>query len=92
MSYESLRGTTRRYEFGKLRAVPDAWEEHLVRLRSRDLADLRLWWDEFYEFGWEKRFRATRLDDGTVLEADTKAELWERLRIDHSERSVQRLI
>jgi hypothetical protein len=48
-----------------------------------------LWWDESYEFGWEKRFRATRLDDRTVVEADTKAELWELLRVDHSERPVR---
>ncbi len=90
MSYEVLRVTTRRYEFGRLRFVACYWEEHLRRLRGRDLADLRLHWDEFYEVSWDKRFRAARLDDGAVLEADTAAELWELLRIDYSERPISR--
>jgi hypothetical protein len=90
MSYVALRVTTRRYEFGRLRLVTDYWEEHLSRLRGRDLANLRLHWDEFYKFSWDKRFRGVRLDDGTALEADTAVELWELLRIDYSEHPVRR--
>jgi len=85
--YELLRGATSLIGFG---LVTDYWEEHLRRLRGRDLADLRLHWDEAYEFSWDKRFRAARLDDGAVVEADNAAELWELLRIDHSERPVRR--
>ena len=65
-------------------------DDFLARLRGRDIADLRWHWDEAYDITWDWRFRARRLDDGGLLEADTAEELGERNRRDYTERPVPR--
>jgi hypothetical protein len=44
-----------------LRAHPDSG--HAVRLRRRDLRDLRWHWGRAYEISWDGQFRASRRDD-----------------------------
>jgi hypothetical protein len=65
-------------------------DEFLARRRGRDIADLRWHWDEAYDITWDGRFRARRLDDGGILEADTAEELGEHIRRDYVERPVPR--
>jgi hypothetical protein len=65
-------------------------DDVVARLRGRDIADLRWHWDEAYDITWDGRFRARRLDDGAILEADTAAELDQRIRRDYVERPVSR--
>jgi hypothetical protein len=57
----------------------------------RQLTDLMLHWDESYTVHFEVGpCRATRLDDGTDVTADTPWELRDALRDDHVERPVGR--
>jgi hypothetical protein len=70
--------------------MTDGWQDYLSRERGRQVADLRWHWDQSYEITWNGKFRAKRLDDGAVLEADTAAELRELMICDYSERRVRR--
>ena len=70
--------------------MTDGWRAYLSAQRGRQLADLRWHWDEAYEITWDGKFRATRLDDGGKLEADTAAGLRELMICDYSERRVPR--
>lgn len=68
----------------------ELWREYEARERAKELADLRWHWDEAYEIFWDGRFRARRLDDGEVLEAETVADLRELIICNYTERRVQR--
>jgi hypothetical protein len=71
--------------------MTDSWEEHLSRIRSHDLADLRWHWDGAYRIWWDEKFRAARLDDGAALTAETADDLRELIRGNYRRRHVQRL-
>jgi hypothetical protein len=73
-----------------LAGVSQHIDDFMARLRGREVAELRWHWDEAYDITWDRRFRARRLDDGTMQEADTAAELSKRLREDYTERPVLR--
>jgi hypothetical protein len=64
-------------------------DDYMARTRGAQLADLRWHWGEAYDITWAGRFRATRLDDGTVLEAGTAEQLREMVRADYSQRPVK---
>ena len=70
--------------------VNDLADDTLVRLRSRDIADLRFHWDEAYDITWDGRFRAVRLDGGGSLEAQTAGELHVHIRDDYAKCPVRR--
>ena len=61
-----------------------------VRLRRRDLKDLRWHWGRAYEISWDGQFRASRRDDLTELAASSAQDLRQLLRDDYTARPVRR--
>ncbi len=91
MSYEALRVDTSRVASETLTdGRTEAWGDYEARERAKEMADLRWHWDEAYEITWDGKFRAKRLDDGEVLEAETVADLRELIICNYTERRVPR--
>ena len=61
-----------------------------VRLRRRDLKDLRWHWGRAYEISWDGQFRASRRDDLAELAGSTAQDLRQLLRDDYIARPVRR--
>jgi hypothetical protein len=71
--------------------VSSHWEEHLARLRERQLSDLRWHWGEAYEFSWaDGRYLAARRDTGEALACQTGEGLFALVMTDHERSPVPR--